>query len=494
MSTSPHSERRKSQPLYSEHHILSTSSYREEDYSKKEDPRTHASFRDAPTPTAGNSRSRAPAGSVFRGVSEKDYKSNVVPALRAVEEVSPVTEEKFVDEGKKDAKKTKGKTDVKGSTKKKKKKDTAVKTELPKELMLGLDDDSPPASPRESSTPGRNAPSPIHAPSPTNIDKELSAIGIDTLDAINMIPGIDGDYLGNLSFRKSYDLEQMFSFMRSPKSSMKEATPSHGMMDLKFGSMSFTNSFLMSGSGEEKNEHDTSVTNDAPLKTRSHRRHPSSFGSHAHRRSRSPFYTGGIPTIHTLNSQTSSLGLTPINSFSGENAPMVRLTSHDGMALHSFFATSPVNVPDEGKDGGGHALPDPGMSMHQPPHQHGPPLMYGEYASGPFRRDHRITATSHPPPPPSGPTRGPLHSPMPSNNFLAPNKRIKLLSSRLDTRPVRDLTKRADMFVLLKNLTSVFVGFQFKLPEVDSPLTEGCADNVSVRCFSLIFVVVKSLD
>eukprot|EP00804_Cyclotella_cryptica_P001183 CCRYP_017004-RA/>CCRYP_017004-RA protein AED:0.00 eAED:0.00 QI:965/1/1/1/1/1/2/414/923 len=476
-NVSPHSERRNSQPLYSEHHILSTSSYRDEDYSKNEDPRNHASFRDAPTPTAGNSRSRAQAGSVFRGVSETEYKSNVVPALRAVEEeVSPVSEEKFVEEGKKDAKKTKGKTGAKG-LKRKNKKDSAVKTDLPKELMLGLDDESPPASPRKSSKAGRNAPSPIHAASPTNVDKELSAIGMDTLDVMNMMPGVDGDYLGNLSFRKSYDLEQMFSFMRSPKGSMKEAQPSHGMMDLKFGSMSFTHSFLMSGSGEEKNENDSSLKIDPSLKLRSHRRHPSSFGSHVHRRSRSPLFSGGIPTIHTLNSQTSSLGLTPINSFSGDNAPIVRLTSHDGMALHSFFASSPANVPDEGQDAG-HSLTNPGMSMQQPPQQHGPPPMYGDYAPGPFRHEHRIATRSHPPPPPSAPTNAPHHGPVPSsNNLSAPNKRIKLMSSRLDTRPVNDITKRADMFVLLKRLSSVFLGFQFKLPEVDLPLGESYTGN-----------------
>jgi hypothetical protein len=164
------------------------------------------------------------------------------------------------------------------------------------------------------------------------------------------------------------------------------------------------------------------------------------------------------------------------------------------MALHSFFASSPVNVPGEGKDGGGHALPDHGVSMQQPPQQHVPPLMYGEYESRPFRQDHRITTRSHPPAPPSAPTGGPLHGPVPSNSFFAPNKRIKLLSSRLDAGPVIDVTKRADMFVLLKRLASAFVGFQFKLPEVDLPLSGGCTDNVSVLCFSITILDVNYLN
>jgi hypothetical protein len=342
-----------------------------------------------------------------------EQKSNIVPALRGLE--SPGKEE---DTNKRRSKSSRG-------SKKKKKKDD-VDSALPEELMLGLEE-TPPPSPEK-----RTEASPVHSPSPTTIDKELSAIGIDALD---------GDYLGNLSFRKSYDLEQMFSFMKSPRGSMKEA--SGGMMDLKFGSMSFTNSFLMSGSGEEKNEE---VKANEPLKMRSHRRH-TSFGERRGSATRSPL---AIPTIHTLTSQTSSLGLTPINSFSGENGQIVPLTSHDGMALHAFFASSPANVPEAKDD----AAP------------RGPPP--NEYS---YRKDPRRN------PPPAAPVGAPPPcAPVSLNNFLAPNKRVKLAG--VGTHPIVDVAKRADVFVLLKRLAPAFVGFQFKLPEVDLPFGEGC-DNVS---------------
>ncbi|KAL3798001.1 hypothetical protein ACHAWO_005416 [Cyclotella atomus] len=441
--------RSSSQPLYSEHHILSTSTY-------EDDPTTNSygrqSFRDAPTPTADNSRNHK---SVFRGVKDDDvsggvgeYKSNVVTALRDVE--SPTTTAAAA-KAKVDAKqdKTKSKEKKKGkrvasATKKKKKEQS-----LPKELLLDNDEDN------NSINSPTNSPS---APSPTNIDKELSAIGIDNLDALHT----EVDYLGNLSFRKSYDLEQMFSFMKSPKGSMKDD-------GFKFGSMSFTNSFLMSASGEEK-EMDTSMMmpnhKDLKMRSSSHRRNPS-YGPPIPRRSSrsSPLFhqQGVLPTIHTLSSQ--SMGnLTPIHSFGDEHNPIVPLTSHDGMALTAMFAASPVNLP-EGQgcvDGEAEVLSNNGGVQQQ---QHrGPPPGYSAY---PAYRDHCGGSRGVPPPPQVN--NAPPHGPIPA--IMGPNKRIKMLSVGPHTLPTMDLSKRADLYVLLKRLAPAFSGFQFKLPEVDLPLS-----------------------
>ena len=405
-------EKRTSQPLYSEDHILSTNTYEEKE--KGYHRQSSNAFSNAPTPTAGNSRAR---DSVFRGLDERGFKSNVVTAFKDGEDPEvnvPVVKK----EGKNMENKEKKNRSGARSTKKKETKKS--KTALPSF------DESPPTSPQKNTSPTtRNS----YAPSPTNIDKELSAIGMDTLD---------GDYLDNLSFRKSYDLEQMFSFMKSPKSSMKEAAPNGGMMDLKFGSMSFSNSFLMSASGEEK---DAEQISKHDLKMRSHHRHSSSF-NHQH---------------------TSSLGLTPIHSFSGENnGSIVPLTSHDGMDLTAVFAGSPTTVP-HGENGAPSR-----MMVHQ---QGLPPVYNGEYS---YPGNHPATNMRNGPPPPSTTSLSvntPPHGPLTPLMSVGPNKRIL-------APPVIDLRKRADLYVLLKRLAPAFVGFQFKLPEVDLPLT-GC-DNTHV--------------
>jgi hypothetical protein len=431
-----------SQPLYSEHHILSTSTF-EEDPHWYHGRRTSQSFRDAPTPTADNSRNTK--GSVFRGVKDGVGANNVVTAaLRDVESPTvAVVKDATAKNDKKAKKKGKRATNA-GGAKKKKKEEAAA---LPKELLLEADDNSPTQS---------NPPS---APSPTNIDKELSAIGIDNLDV--MLPS--EDYLGNLSFRKSYDLEQMFSFMKSPKGSMKEDA-------FKFGSMSFTNSFLMSASGEEKEDVLLPALNKNELKMRStaassaatsHRRHPSYTPLRRSSRS-SPLFQGGIPTIHTLSSQ--SMGtLTPIHSFS-ENDPIVPLTSQDGMALTAMFAASPTNVPAVG---GGGEEDNAGPISNGVVQNQGPNTADG-YNEYPVYRDHRAHASSRGgSQPPQANNSIPPQGPMPAT--LGPNKRIKMLSMGPHTLPTMDLSKRADLYILLKRLAPAFAGFQFKLPEVDLP-------------------------
>ena len=414
---------------------------------------------------------------------EDEYKSNVVTALKSAEEKEKADNAAVVATAPTAAtvKKSRGKAGKasedkkrKRPTKKTSKKESGgkkKKTEkLPEELLLDDDgdDDDDDVIGRQNKTTATTAGA---SPSPTNIDKELSAIGID--DCMMNLNG-DGDYLSNLSFRKSYDLEQMFSFMKSPKSSMKETAGNAGgggMMDLKFGSMSFTNSFLMSGSGEERDGGGDPMLMVAPrgssprneLKMRPSHRRQSSNAMLPRQASRSSPALG-IPTIHTLTSQNSSLGLTPINSFSNDNGPIVPLTSHDGMALTAMFASSPTNVPPANH--GEAAFPPQGMPMQQ--HTQGPPPAY-EYS---YRQDSRHPARSGPPPPSQVP--GPVHTPplgpLPAPMSTGLNKRIKIISMASPNQPLLDVTKRSDLYVLLKRLAPVFAGFQFKLSETDSPL------------------------
>lgn len=417
---------------------------------------------------------------MFRGVQDNDaYKSNVVTALKSAEEKEEVrvvtattaaaTKKRKGGGGNKGTDDKKRKRPKKSSKKEsgKKKKTTEP---LPEELLLDNDDDVDDEVVRGRNQKSTTATATARAsPSPTNIDRELSAIGIE--DCMMNLLG-DGDYLSNLSFRKSYDLEQMFSFMKSPKSSMKETAGNAGgdMMDLKFGSMSFTNSFMMSASGEEKDGGEAIIvaprgsSPKAELKMRpSHKRQPSNAVVPRQASRSSPLL--GIPTIHTLTSQNSSLGLTPINSFSNDNGPIVPLTSHDGMALTAMFASSPVNVPPA--DHCEAAPPPRGMPMQ---HAQGPPPGYHEYS---YRRDPRNPARSGPPPPSHVP--GPIRTPPPLGPLPAPmasglNKRIKIISLASPYQPSLDVTQRSDLYVLLKRLAPAFAGFQFKLSDTELPL------------------------
>lgn len=499
--------RRNSQPLYSEHHILSTSSKDNEHRGRKRSGARSSSsgrsghyhrqstqeFRDAPTPTHGNHyRSYPPspppqqreASSVFRGVPEHERgASNMVPALQSWED-SPVQNDNcgmFVEEIVNSANSKIGgrlKGTIQHSSKKSKtsaksKKGSAKNstTHLPEQLMLALDD-SPPNSPRQDEKISLRSDGDNNAAtsSPVNnglmdsgaIDKELSA----ALDVDNLC-GVDGDYLSNLSFRKSYDLEQVFSFMKSPKGSNVEASGGFGgMIDLKLGSLSFTNSFgglmgAMSASGEEK------VKEDGKATSKEHRRHPSS-GNHSRR---SPM---GIPNNHTLTSQTSTLGLSPINSFSGDNGGIVPLTNMDGMALRSFFSSSPsanegVNGPSSSYNNQPHPPSAHVLHVSTPPSygSHPHPQTY-EHPRQPnnrivHRSNHPVTTAA------SSTVDTPLEP-------LASNKRIKLSASS-GVQPVLDLSKRADIFMLLKRLAPAFEGFQYKLQEIDQ--TSGFSYDVS---------------
>ena len=101
---------------------------------------------------------------------------------------------------------------------------------LPAELMLALDD-TPPSSP-VISKPKKRRPS-----TSTIIDKELSAtqdVAFENIQFDGIMP--DGDYLANLSFRRSYELEQVFSFMNENKDDKNNKYD-----PMKLGTSSFAN-------------------------------------------------------------------------------------------------------------------------------------------------------------------------------------------------------------------------------------------------------------
>jgi hypothetical protein len=105
---------------------------------------------------------------------------------------------------------------------------------LPAELMLALDD-TPPSSPVISKPKKKRPTSNNHTS--TIIDKELSAtqdVAFENIQFDGIMP--DGDYLANLSFRRSYELEQVFSFMNENKDDKNNR---HDPM--KLGTSSFAN-------------------------------------------------------------------------------------------------------------------------------------------------------------------------------------------------------------------------------------------------------------
>ncbi len=354
----------------------------------------------------------------------------------------------------------------------------------------------------------------------------------------------DDDYLDdiNLSFRKSYDLEQVFSFIKEGNGT----TNAYGKSgDVIQGQFSFNLGFINSKSDDEERG-----ANDKHGKS-------SDGGTHKRKGSRGSYYNGKndllLPSIRTLNSSDSSQsmgGLTPINSFSvsGDNGNsknsvsgmmdgcIVPLSSMDGMALREFFSSSPRTTNGGGRGGrgsptrplmpGGSTSPaglidicsprlrgsSPTMTNAPVVHASTPPL-YGEH--GPARYGppsgnsaHRgmdysgyncatIGSPTHDPSSGSYHKGGPRPQSsisfdmsgaggLPINNGF-PNKRIKL-STHHTLHPIaRDLLKRTrgDCFVLLKKLAPCFVGFRFKLPEIEpcydpSNVVDG-RSNIGVR-------------
>lgn len=420
---------------------------------------------------------------------------------------------------------------VSGDTRRKRKNDNAThrssvfrgsptaRDSLPQELLLALEEDDDEEE-NTGSSPNNGKASRSLSPSNAMIVANPSMLGLDPIqidDACLLQDPMlaDDDYLNyaNLSFRKSYDLDQVFSFIKEGNAA-PNANGKSG--DIIQGQMSFNLGFINSKSDDAEER----GANDKHGKS-------SDGGTHKRGESRGSYYNDKNDLLLPCDSSQSMGGLTPINSFSvsGENGNnknggtggIVPLNSMDGMALRAFFSSSPNTTAGGGGGGrggptrplmlGGSTSPTgfdgsprlrgssptmtnapvvhastPQLCGHQGPARYGPPLgsssqcsidhsgyngaIFGTPSHGPSsgtnQNDDRGQPQSSISSDISGAGRGAI-----SKGF--PNKRIKL-STRHALHPIaRDLLNRTggDFFILLKKLAPCFVGFRFKLPEIE---------------------------
>ena len=367
----------------------------------------------------------------------------------------------------------------------------SAKDNLPQELLLALEEDdsnsssggtTPPSSPvitskkkgggkkkksmAKKKTSGKGAKKDTATNNeseqpPSNMD--MIAIDPNQIDAVMLNEDVD-DYLTNLndgvnfSFRKSYDLEQVFSFIKEP---IGNAPPG----------MSFNLGFSESKSIDYDDEKHT---------------------------------TGG-------GGGANLMGLTPINSFSENNVTAGAAGAGEGVMMN---INSPKVIPSRvgGRDEPPviHATPpsysSQGYDHHSSHHSH---RQYHETPRGGMI-SHSYTANT--PPSQYHPTHpsstGSYHSrnyPRQGSDVGAPssfpNKRIKM-SSRHTLYPLaKDMNQRRakskegsesesesdekgsssdSFFGLLRKMAPAFVGFRFKLPEMVKEGGKGGTDNVVV--------------
>jgi hypothetical protein len=299
----------------------------------------------------------------------------------------------------------------------------SVANRLPAELMLALDD-SPPSSPvahkkkavDKKSYQSSSSANAAAAAAAASIDKELSAtqdIAFENIQFDGIMP--DGDYLSNLSFRKSYDLEQVFSFMNETKEDKSTRD------SMKLGTSSFANyaSQLMCNS------------NEAGDKMKQHQ------------------------MIQSIASQNSNMGLTPIHSFNEPQEDQV-----DGVELGRFLSTSLQTVPTMQDDGpaetGGQYW---SYNQSSAPGMHTTPPSYNDVYTDDMNENYDPSSG----PGPSIPTLG--------HSSLASSIQIKV-STRHTVHPTIDLSSKDDFFVLLRKIAPVFRGFRFTLPEMSESALE----------------------
>ncbi|KAL3758112.1 hypothetical protein ACHAWU_004193 [Discostella pseudostelligera] len=277
---------------------------------------------------------------------------------------------------------------------------------------------------------------------------------------------------GSLSFRKSYDLGQVFSFMKEGGSG-----GAHGQLSFNLG--------FSSESNEEDNDKANRLNNDG---------------------------RGGQPLYGSQ-----SMGLTPINSFScdnnrqGSNPGIIPLNSIDGMALREFFSSSPNTTPPqlEGSSlpigspqmNGGyepaqrenapvvHASTPPSYSHHGPDMRYGPPQVGGHGMISHCTYSNMET-------PPHGPSLSYHNSGSVQSSMLLsshnrgrgiismsfPSKRIKL-STKHTVHPIAmDLSRRlgGDDFVLLRKLAPCFANFRYKILELETSDVGGTTSSAVV--------------
>ena len=371
---------------------------------------------------------------------------------------------------------------------------------LPQELLLALEEDediedstthphphaladnSNAAIDRDSARDGPNNARSAASPSNTLVANLSMPGAVDPLQVDDCL--LYDDYLSsNLSFRKSYDLGQVFSFIKEGSS----GGGAHGQLSFNMG--------LSSESNED-------VDND-----RANRSNNGSRGGHA-----------------LYGSQ--SMGLTPINSFScdnnrqGSTPGIVPLNSMDGMALRAFFSSSPTTIgsPQLGNSlspTGGSLVKissprayDPTQSENAPVVHASTPPSYGRNGSdmryGPTEVGNLGMIShctySNMETPPHGPSLGSYHNARNMSqssmhpglnsgsgviNMSFPSKRIKL-STKHSVYPIAmDLSRRSggDDFVLLRKLAPCFANFRFKLPELESS-ADSTPSDVATRLAS----------
>jgi hypothetical protein len=317
----------------------------------------------------------------------------------------------------------------------------------------------------------------------------------------------DDDYLNdsNLSFRKSYDLEQMFSFI---KENSGEPHASNKNEDIIQAQLSFNLGFI------------NSKSEDAEEKNANYKHSKAGVGgTHKRRGSRGVYYNARNDLLLPCDSSQSMEGLTPINSFSvsGDNSntknggllerSIVPLNSMDGIALRAFFSSSPNTSTSSPMNAPVVHASKPQLYAHQGPARYRPPPGNSSHCNmNPSDYNGAIIST-----PTNGPSSGSYRNKCHDQPHLSnspdfsgtegiaiskgfPNKRIKL-STRHSLYPIaRDLMNRTegDYFALLKKLTPCFEGFRFKLPEI-----EQCYDSsnlIDCRVSGSINTVVGEND
>ncbi len=289
--------------------------------------------------------------------------------------------------------------------------------------MLALDD-TPPSSPVASSKQKKSMEKKSNQSAATtaaaNIDKELSA----THDFENIqFDGImaEGDYLANLSLRKSYDLEQVFSFMNENKEDNKDG--SRDPMRLSTASFANFTSTLMCNSNE--------------VGDKARQQHP---------------------VIQSIASQYSNIGLTPIHSFKDAQ----EVDQVDGDELGRFLQNAPImqeGGPAAEAAGGQYWSYNQAASAPAPMHTQTPPSYNNVYPED-------TNANKY------SPSSGPAPTlPTLENSSLATATQSKV-STRHTVHPMINLSCKSDFFVLLRKMAPAFMGFRFTLPEMNQPAPE----------------------
>lgn len=322
---------------------------------------------------------------------------------------------------------------------------------LPQELLLALESNEDETHHHILSTsPSKVAKTSSPSSPNTMLVANQSMLGLEDVFQDPMLA--DDDYLNDatLSFRKSYDLEQMFSFIKEGNDGPTSSHPNDGTPPLQ-GQFSFNLGFITSKSMDDEDNKGTTKSKNVKLsdgrKGRRCRKQSSTRSNYKNELL--------LPSIQNLNSDdsTPSLGgLSPIDSFRD-----VSMGTTDDFALRAFLSSSPQPTDNA-----------PVVHASMPPaYNHEESTRYGLQSDN-IDGGYDDANPTHETYPNNGHGK-PIQASIEIKNGL-PTVRIKL-STRHTLHPIaRDLLNRfeGDYFFLLKKLAPCFVGFRFKLPEIES--------------------------